>query len=145
LRWAFDNFFLYARVIFFPLAVDGLVELLGHVEPVHHRLGVLEQIPAGGVERLAHVGPVRLHPLLLLLRQLLQALPGRRLVPPVGDGQDLGPVGVGQVGQDGDVELVPLLQAQLVDADVGDDALGIDLLGLGVGQLVLDDQPDRLR
>src|SRR5262249_46079643 len=49
------------------------------------------------------------------------------------------------VGQDGDEELVPLLQAQLVDADVGDDPLGVRLLGPGVGQLVADDQPDRLR
>ena len=39
-RSAFDSFFLYARVIFFPLAVHGLVELLGDVEPVHDRPGL---------------------------------------------------------------------------------------------------------
>ena len=43
-------------MIFFPLAVDGLVELLGDVEAVHYRLGVGEQLAAGGVERRAHVG-----------------------------------------------------------------------------------------
>ena len=80
-------------MIFFPLAVDGLVELLGDVEAVHHRLGVREQLAAGGVERRAHVGPVRLHPLPLLLRQLPQALLGRRLVAAVGHGQHLGPLG----------------------------------------------------
>jgi hypothetical protein len=60
-RWAFDSFALYARVIFPPLPVHGLVELLGDVEPVHHRLGVRQQIPAGGVERRGHVRPVRPH------------------------------------------------------------------------------------
>src|SRR4051812_7754856 len=29
LRCAFESFALYARVIFFPLAIDGLVEVLG--------------------------------------------------------------------------------------------------------------------
>src|ERR1700758_1332304 len=58
-RPAFDSFALYARVIFFPLAVDGLVELLGHVEAVHHRLGMGQQLQAGVVERHRHVGPVR--------------------------------------------------------------------------------------
>src|SRR3954453_17001076 len=48
-RSAFDSLALYARVIFFPLAIDGLVELLGHVEAVHHRLGLGQQLPAGVV------------------------------------------------------------------------------------------------
>jgi hypothetical protein len=39
---------------------------------------------------------------------------------------------------------VPLLQAQLVDPDVGDHPLGIDLLVRRVGQLVTDDPPDGL-
>ena len=131
-------------MIFFPLPVHGLVELLGDVEAVHDRLGVGQQPPAGVVERLGHVRPVRLHLPPLSLGQLLQALPARRLVPPLGHGQHLRPLRVRQVGQDGDEEFVPLLQAQLVDAHVGDDPPGIDLLGLGVGQLVADDQPDRL-
>src|SRR5690348_15370461 len=96
-RWAFDSFALYARVIFPPLPVHGLVELLGDVEAVHHRLGVGQQPPAGGVERRGHVGPVRLHLLPLGLGQLLQAPPARRLVPPLGHGQDLRPLGVRQV------------------------------------------------
>src|SRR6516164_6086787 len=61
LRSAFDSFALYARVIFFPLPVHGLVELLGDVEAVHHAAGVRQLVPAGVVERLAHVGPVGLH------------------------------------------------------------------------------------
>jgi hypothetical protein len=144
LRSAFDSFFLYARVIFPPLPVHGLVELLGDMEPVHHCFGILQQLPTGGVEGRAHVGPVRLHLPPLLRRQLLQTLLARRLIAPLGHRQHLGPVGVGQVGQDRDVQLVPLLQAQLVDPDVMDHPLGIDLLGLGVGQLVADDQADRL-
>src|SRR5262249_44594719 len=145
LRWALDNFALYAQVIFPPLPVHGLIELLCDVEAVHNSFGVGQQPPAGGVERRGHVGPVRPHLPPLGLGQLLQAPPTRRLVPPLGHGQDLRPLRVRQVGQDGDEELVPLLQAQLVDADVGDDPLGVRLLGPGVGQLVADDQPDRLR
>jgi uncharacterized membrane protein len=41
-----DSFALYARVIFFPLAVDGLVELLGDVEAIDHRPGLGQQSPA---------------------------------------------------------------------------------------------------
>src|SRR5262245_26374741 len=59
LRRTFGSFALYARVIFFPLAVDGLVELLGDVEAVHDRLGLGQQVPAGAVEGLGHVRPVR--------------------------------------------------------------------------------------
>src|SRR5205085_10136068 len=40
--------------------------------------------------------------------------------------------------------LMPLLEAQLVDADIRDPSLRIDLLGLGIRQLVADDQPDHL-
>src|SRR5437763_8398684 len=60
-RSAFESFALYARVIFFSLGVDRFIELLGYVETVHHRLGVGQQAPTGVVERLRHVGPVRLH------------------------------------------------------------------------------------
>src|SRR6266851_6441192 len=87
-RSAFDNFALYPRVIFFPLAVNGLVELLGDVEAVHHRLGVGQQPAAGVVERLGHVRPVGLHLPPLLRAQFFQALAGRGLVPPFGHGQD---------------------------------------------------------
>src|SRR5262249_3915255 len=130
-RWAFDSFALYARVIFFPLAVDRLVELLGHMEAVHYWLGQRQQVSAGGVERLRHIGPVSPHLPPLRFGQLFQAFPGGGLVPPVRHGQHLGTFRVGQVGQEGGVQLVPLLQAQLVDAHVRDHPLRIDLLGLG--------------
>jgi hypothetical protein len=145
LRSAIDSFALYARVIFFPLAVDGLVELLGDVEAVYHRLGLRQQRPTGVVERLRHVRPVRLYALPLRHGQLFQAFPGRVLVPPFGHGQDLRPLRVRQVGQDRGIQLVPLLQAQFIDAHVGNDPLRVDFFGLGVGQLVADDQADRLR
>jgi len=135
---------LYARVIFFPLAVDGLVEPLGYVEAVHHGLGVRQQLPTSMVEGHGHVGPVRLHLLPLRFGQLFQAFPGRRLVPPVRHRQHLGLSRVGQIGQDRGIQLVPLPQAQLVDPDIGDPPLRVNLLGLGVGQLVADDQADRL-
>jgi hypothetical protein len=124
---------LYARVIFPPLPVDRLVEQLGDMEPIYHRLRIRQQLPAGGVERRAHVGPVRLYLPPLLGREVFQAFPGRRLAPPLGHGQHFRPVRVRQVGQDRDVQLVSFLQAQLVDPDVRHDPPGIDLLGLGVG------------
>jgi hypothetical protein len=135
---------LYARVIFFPLTVDGLVEVLGDVEAVYHRLGLGQPFPAGIVKCLRHVRPVGLHPLPLRRGHLFQALAGCGLVTPRCDRQHLRPPGVGQVSQDRSVQLVPLLQAQLVDAYVGDHALRIDPFGPGVGQLVLDDQADHL-
>src|SRR5215831_12860341 len=60
-RFARGSCALYARVIFFPLAVNRLVELLGDVEAVHHGLGVGQQRTAGVMERLGHVCPVGLH------------------------------------------------------------------------------------
>src|SRR5262245_2423897 len=73
-RCALDSLALYARVIFFPLPVDGLVEQLGDVEAIDHRLGLRQQGPAGVVECLRHVRSVRLHLLPLLQGQLFQAL-----------------------------------------------------------------------
>jgi hypothetical protein len=135
---------LYARVIFFPPAVDGLVEQLGDVEPVHHRRRSWQQRLTGVVERLGHVRPVRPHPAALTFAEFFQAFPGGGFVAALGHGQHLGVLRVGQVGQDGDEPLVPLLQAQLVDAHVGDDPRRIDRLGAGVGELVADDQLDHL-
>ena len=40
---------------------------------------------------------------------------------------------------------MPLLQAYLIDADIRDRPLRIDLLGVGIRQLVADDQRDHLR
>jgi hypothetical protein len=130
---------LYPRVIFFSLAVEGLVELPGHVEAVDHRTGVGQQGAAGVVQRLPHVRPVSPDLLPLLWGELAQALTARGFVPPRGHRQHLRMLRVGQVGQDRDVQLVPLLQTQFVNAQVGDDTPRVDLLGLAVGQLVADD------
>src|SRR5437660_10645081 len=59
-RSAFDSLALYARVIFFSLAVDGLIELLGAMSASHHRLGVAQQPMQGIVDCLRHVRTVRL-------------------------------------------------------------------------------------
>src|SRR5947209_18841415 len=72
-RSAFDSLALYARVIFFSLAVDGLIELLGDVEAVHHRLGVGQQPLAGVVEGLRHVRTVGLYLPALLRAHFFQA------------------------------------------------------------------------
>jgi hypothetical protein len=97
---------LYVRVIFFSLRVDGLVEQLGDVEAIDHRLGLRQQRPAGIVECLRHVRPVGLHLLPLHFGQLFQAFPGRCLVAPVRHGQHRGLFRVGQVRQDRGIELV---------------------------------------
>src|SRR5512147_837633 len=57
-------------------------------------------------------------------------------------GKRMRPRRVAQVGQERHVEPVPLLQAQFIQADVGDHSLGIDPAILG--QLVLDDPLHRL-
>jgi hypothetical protein len=132
-------------VIFSPLPVHGLVEQFGDVEAVDHRPGLGQQAATGGVVRRPHVGPVGPDLPPLLLGQLLQTLPAGRLVAPLGHGQHFGPLRVGQIGQDGHEQFVPLLEAQFIDAHVRDDPPGIDPAGPGVGQLVPDDQPDRLR
>jgi len=111
---------LYARVIFFPLPVDDFVELLGDVKAVHHRLRRRQQRPTGIVVRLRHVRPVHLDPAPLRFAQLFQAFPGRTLIASFGDRQHFGLGRVTQVGQDRAEELVPLLEAQLVDAHIGD-------------------------
>jgi len=70
----FVNFALYAWVSFFRWIIDGFVELLGHMEAVHHGLGIWQQLAAGVMERLGHVRPIRSHPLTLLERHFFQAL-----------------------------------------------------------------------
>src|SRR5579884_3283942 len=101
LRSARVSFALYARVIFFPLGVDRLVEQLGDVEAVHHRPRLGQQRLTGVVEGLPHVRPVRPHPAPLTFAELSQALPPRRLVAALGDRQHLGVLRVAQVGQEG--------------------------------------------
>jgi hypothetical protein len=114
------------------------------MKAIDHGLGVRQQLPASVVEGRGHVGSIRLHPLPLRFAQLFQAFSGSSLVPSFRHGQHLGPLGVGQVRQNGGVQLVSLLQTQLIDAHVGKHPLRIDVLGLGVGPLVADDQSDRL-
>jgi len=143
LRCAFVSFALYARLIFFPLLVNRFVKPLSDVKAIDHRAGVAQEHATGGVESGTHVGAVGLHPQALRFAQLFQAFAGSRLITPLRHGQDLGLVGMGQVGQDRAVQLVALLQAQFVDADIGDLPMGFDLLGLGISQLVLDNQGDR--
>lgn len=93
---------------------------------------------------MGHIGPVALDPSPLRFAQFFQAFSGRCLVSPLGHRQDFGMLGMGQVSQQGRIELVPLFQTELVDAHVGDDSPGIDLLGLGVGELVADDETNHL-
>ncbi len=132
-------------MIFFPLAVDGLVEQLSNMKAIHHRLGLWQQVSTGVVKRLSHVGSVRLDLQPLLGSQFFQAFSGGCFIPARFHGHDLGTFRVGQVRQDENPELVPFLQAQVVDAQVGDPSLGIDLPGLNIGQLVADDQVHHLR
>lgn len=57
----------------------------------------------------------------------------------------MGILRIGQVGHDGHVQLVTLLQTDFIHADIRDHALRIDRHGLAVGQLILDDETHRLR
>jgi hypothetical protein len=142
LRSALVSFALWSRVIFFSLGVHHLVELLGHMEPIGHSAAVLQ--PRGarrGIGR-AHVHSVGPDLLALLLREEIQTLLGCGRVLAFGHGQDLGPRRIAQVGHQGHVESMPLLQAQFVQTDVGDDPLGIDLTLLG--QLIGHDPFHRL-
>ena len=112
------------------------------MEPIGHGTAVLQPHGARrGIGR-PHVHPVGPDLLALLLREEIQTLLGRGRVLASGHGQDLGPRRIAQVGHQGHVEPMPLLQAQFVQADVGDDPLGIDLALLG--QLILHDPFHRL-
>ena len=94
-------------------------------------------------ERRAHVGAVRPHLRPLLDAQTLQAFFGRRLVASLGDRQDPRRLRIAEVCENRDVQLVPLLEADLVEADVRDHAVGSD--PLRVLQTVRDDRRDHLR
>lgn len=124
-------------MIFFSLAVDGVVPQLGHVKAIDDAVGVGQQLGTRLVVRRRHVDPIAPHPGALLGRQQFQATPCRRFVASLGHRQRPRLLGVAQVGQDRHIQLVPLLEADLVDAHVGDQPRRIDRLGLG--ELQLDD------
>src|SRR5207245_1763533 len=108
-RSARDSFALYARVIFFSQPVEGFIPQLGHVKTIGDALGVGQQALARVVERLPHVHAVAVHLRALLGRQAFQASTPGRLVTPRLDRQQPRSRRIGQVGQHGHVELVPLL------------------------------------
>ncbi len=141
-RAAWDRFAWSARVIVLPLAVAGRVDLLGDGAPLDHRPGLGQPVPAGAGARLGPGGPVGPHVLTRRWRQVFQAFPGRRGVPPGGHGQPGGRCRVGQVGPERGVALVPLLQAPGVAAQLEQHPLRVDRLGLGVCPLVADDEGD---
>jgi len=134
---------LYARVIFFPLGVQCLVEQLGHMKAIRHAAGVGQKIPAGFVERRPQVGSVRTDLLPLWRRQLLQTRFAGGLVASLGYRQHFRVIGVRPIGQHRDVEFVPLLQTDLIDPHVRDDPVRINLLV--VANLIADDTGHRLR
>lgn len=114
------------------------------MEPIDHRLGVLQQRPARLVVGRPHVHTITQHLVTLLGCEQVQARRGRFLVAARHHRQHLGILRIAQVGHDGHVQLVAFLQADLVHADIRDHALGVDRHGLAVGQLVLDDETHRL-
>ena len=78
----------------------------------------------------------------LLLRQAIQARFPRRPVLAFGHRQNAGPLGIAQVREQRRIKLVPLLQTQLVQTDIGDLQVRVDRLS--VGQLFLYDPHDHL-
>jgi len=114
------------------------------MEPVDHRLGVFQQYSTRLVVSRPHVHAITQHPRALLGRQQLQTSLSRFLVAACLHCQHLGILGIAQVGHDGHVQLVTLLQADLVHANVRKHTFGVDHQRLAVGQLVLDDEPHRV-
>jgi hypothetical protein len=114
------------------------------MEPIDHRLGVLQQRPARLVVGRPHVHTITLHLLTLPRREQVQASLGRFLIAARHDRQYFGTLRIGQIGEDGHVQLVTLLQADLVHADVFNHPFRIDHQRLAVGQLILDDESHRL-
>ena len=96
------------------------------------------------VVRCPHVHTISKHFATLLGREQVQASLGRFLVAARLHRQHLGIVRIGQVRHDRHVQLVTLLQADFVYADIRDHTLRIDRHGLAVGQLVLHNETHRL-
>jgi hypothetical protein len=101
-------------VIFFALAIDGLVEQLGHMKAIDHPLGIRQQGGTRLVVRRPHIHAVA--PYLFPLRrgQFLQAFPSGRLIAACLDGQDVRLLRLRQIRQNGDIQFVAFLQADLV-------------------------------
>jgi hypothetical protein len=131
-------------VIFFSHTIDGFTKQLRDMESIYHCLGILQQLPTGLVIGRPHVHTITKHALTLLRREQFQASRGRFLVAARFHRQHLGILRITQIGHDGHVQLVAFLQADLVHADVRDDALRIDHQRLTIGQLVLHDETHRL-
>ena len=115
------------------------------MEPIDRCLGIFQQRSTRLVVGCPHVHTITLHALALLGREQMQAGLGRFLVSPRHHRQHARMLRITQVGHDGHVQLVALLQADLVHADIRDDALRIDHQRLAVGQLVLHDETHRFR
>ena len=80
----------------------------------------------------------------MLLGKFLQTGFGREAVPTGGNRQNLRLLGVAQVGQDGRIQLVPLLEADLVQAKADDEPLRVHFFGSLVGDLVGHNEGDGL-
>ncbi len=114
------------------------------MESINRRLGVLQQRPTRFVVGRPHVHTITKHTLTLLRREQVQASRGRFLITARHHRQHLRILRVTQIGHDGHVQLVTLLQAHFIHADIRDHTLRIDRHGLAVGQLVLHDETHRL-
>jgi len=115
---------------------------LGHVKTIGDAFGIGQHTLARAVERLSHIHAVAVYLRTLLGRQALQAGTAGRFITSGLDRQQPRSRRIGQVGQHRHVQLVPLLQADLVHADIANHTLRINRLG--ILQLVLHDTADRL-
>jgi hypothetical protein len=96
------------------------------------------------VVRCPHVHTITKHLVTLLGCEQVQASLGRFLVAARLHRQHLGMVRIGQIRHDRHVQLVTLLQADFIHADIRDHTLRIDRHGLAGGQLVLHNETHRL-
>jgi hypothetical protein len=110
---------LKARV-FFSHPVSGFAQPLGHMEAVNHRLAVGELDLARRQVSGAHVRPMGAYLTTLLLGKAVQAFLRRRLILAGLHCHDPWPARFGQVGEDGGIQFVPLLQTDFIEAYVGD-------------------------
>lgn len=115
------------------------------MEPIDHRLGLRQQGRTGFVVGGPHVHTITQHLVTLLGREQIQTSYGCFLVAARHHRQHFGMLWITQIGHDGHVQLVTFLQADLVHADIRDDALRIDRQRLAIAQLVLHDEAHRFR
>src|SRR6516225_11190591 len=98
------------------------------MEAVNHRLAVGELDLASRQVSGAHVRPMDAYLAALLFGKAVQAFLRRRLILAGMHRQYPWPARFGQVGEDGGIQLVPLLQADFIEAYVGDLQARIDVL-----------------